>query len=486
MKVLTVPQIRSAEENAVINGVFSYSQMMENAGNTAASVISKKYDIKGKRAAVVCGVGNNGGDGFVIANALSRMGVFVTVITPLGQPKTQTAKEKFNFLPSITVTEELSGEYDFIIDALFGIGLDRTVAGMALMSVEWMNMTSGIKIAVDIPSGITPEGNVAGKAFMADLTVTFIALKSCLLVPPACDYCGEIIVDDIGVSTAEYKYLTVEAPKFKKSAKNSHKGTFGTALLVAGSYGMCGAEILAAKAAQKSGVGIVKAAVVDKNYTAFTASVPEAVTLPFLTDKDGGFSLTKEDAQRCLLGSDALLIGPGMGQSFSAKHTVVNFLKTAEIPVVLDADGINAISFDINILRGIKAPVIITPHPGEMARLIGVSVKEIQSKRIEYALDFAVKYGVVTLLKGANTVIASPDGRVFINTTGNYGMATAGSGDVLAGIIVALLARGYSPISAAKTAVYLHGVAGDNAAMKIGKISLTSGDIITELNLLFE
>lgn len=486
MKVLTVPQIRSAEENAVINGVFSYSQMMENAGRAATSIISNKYDIKGKRVAIVCGVGNNGGDGFVIANALSKIGVFVTVITPLGEPKTQTAKEQFSFLPSVRVTDELTGCYDFIIDALFGIGLDRTVAGEARRAVEWMNMADCVKIAVDIPSGITSDGKVAGIAFKADLTVTFIALKDCLLVPPASDYCGEIAVDNIGVPVSDYEYLTVDSPKFKEPDKNSHKGTFGTALLVAGSYGMCGAQILAAKSAQKAGVGIVKAAVIDKNYTTFTSSVPEAVTLPFATDKDGGFLLSDDEVMSCLSNSDALLIGPGMGQSFSAKQTVIKFLKNSQIPIVLDADGINAISFDINVLRGIKAPVIITPHPGEMARLVGVSVKEIQSDRIAYARNFSMKYGVITVLKGANTIIALPDGEVFINATGNYGMATAGSGDVLAGIMVSLLAKGYPPIFAAKAAVYLHGVAGDNAAKKVGKASLTAGDIITELNLLFE
>lgn len=486
MKVLTVPQIRIAEENAVVNGVFSYSEMMQNAGVCAAKIISDKYCIKGKRVAIVCGVGNNGGDGFVIANELSKIGAFVTVITPLGDPKTSTAKEKFAFLPSVDVTDKLSGEYDFIIDAIFGIGLDRTLAGDALLAVEWMNISDGIKIAVDLPSGITPDGKIAGKAFMADFTVTFIALKDCLLVPPASDYCGEIIVADIGVEAGDYSYLTLEAPKFPRKLNNSHKGTFGTALLVAGSYGMCGAEILAAKAAQKSGVGIVKAAVVDKNYTAFTSSVPEAVSIPLSTDKDGGFALSDDDINKCLLGADALLIGPGMGQSFTARQSVVNLLKSSEVPVVLDADGINAISFDINILRGINVPVIITPHPGEMARLVGVTVKEIQSERIKYARDFAKEYGVITVLKGANTVVASPDGRVFINTNGNYGMATAGSGDVLAGITVSLLAQGYSPLFSAKSAVYLHGAAGDNAAGKIGKMSLTASDIITELNLLFE
>lgn len=483
MKVLTVPQIRVAEENAVLNGVFSYSQMMENAGRTAARIISENYDLSGKSVVIVCGVGNNGGDGFVIANALSRLGCFVTVITPLGEPRTVTAKEKFTFLPSVTLRDTLDGEYDFIIDSLFGIGLDRDLTGAALEAVEWMNMSSGVKIAVDLPSGITAEGKIAGKAFAAELTVTFIAMKSCLLVPPASEYVGKIVVADIGVETPYYEYLTVEAPVFNKRLVNSHKGSFGTALIVGGSYGMCGAEVLAARAAQKSGVGIVRAAVVDKNYTAFTVSVPEAVVLPFETDVDGGFCLDSKEIEHCLSGADALLIGPGMGQSFSAKQTVVNLLKSSKVPVVLDADGINAISFNINILREVKAPVIITPHPGEMARIVGVTVKEIQSDRIGYARGFSAKTGVITVLKGANTVVAAPDGRVFININGNSGMATAGSGDVLAGITVSLLAQGYSPLTAAKSAVFLHGVAGDKAAERCGKTSMTASDIISDLNI---
>jgi len=483
MKVLTVPQIRIAEEDAVLNGVFCYNEMMENAGKSAARIIAERFSLVGKSIAVVCGVGNNGGDGFVIANALSIMGAFVTVITPLGAPRSDTAKSKFSFLPSVNVTDKLFGEYDFIIDALFGIGLDRALSGAALDAVEWMNMSSGIKIAVDLPSGIMPDGKIAGRAFVADLTVTFIALKTCILVPPASNYCGEVVVADIGVNTEYYECLTVETPTFKKRVKNSHKGSFGTALIVGGSYGMCGAEILAARAAQKSGVGIVRAAVIDKNYTAFTVSVPEAVVLPFETDTEGGFCLNSKEICSCLMGADALLIGPGMGQSFSAKRAVFNFLKSAEVPVVLDADGINAISFDINILRRIKAPVIITPHPGEMARIVGVTVKEIESDRIKYAKNFAISYGVIVVLKGANTIIATPDGRVFININGNSGMATAGSGDVLAGIIVSLLAQGYSPLAAAKSAVYIHGEAGDKAALKYGKASMTASNIITELNI---
>lgn len=486
MKVLTVSQIRAAEENAVLNGTFSYAEMMFNAGSSAAKIITEKYNVVAKRVAVVCGVGNNGGDGFCIADILSKLGAFVTVITPLGAPKTETAAKFFKFLPSVTVTDELCGEYDIIIDALFGIGLDRTIAGRALEAVDFMNISSGIKIAIDLPSGIMENGKIAGKAFLADLTITFIAMKMALLLPPASDYCGDIEVADIGVIVKDFEALTIEAPSFKKRAKNSHKGTFGTGLIIGGSYGMCGAEILAARAALRSGIGLVKSVVTDKNYSAFCTSVPEAVTLPVKTETDGGVALTDEQIENLMIACDAVLIGPGMSGSFSAKQTVIKTLNAAKTPVVLDADGINAIAFDISILRRIKVPVIITPHPAEMARLCGVSVSEIQNNRVKYARNFSLVNGVITVLKGANTIVAAPDGSIYFNTTGNAGMATGGSGDVLSGIILSLLAQGFSPLNSALYGVFMHGRAGDIAASMIGEISMLPSDIIANLNKAFK
>jgi len=486
MKVLTVEQIRAAEENAVRNGIFSYKELMYNAGIAAVKIICDKYKVIGKHIAVISGVGNNGGDGFVIANELSKIGCFVTVITPLGEPRTETAKQFFNFLPSVTVTDTLSGDYDFIIDALFGIGLDRTLSGKAAETVDFINLSSGIKIAIDLPSGVLPDGHIGGKAVNADLTVTFIALKTCLLLPPASDFCGEICVADIGAPTTDYEFLTIEQPIFKKRTRNSHKGSFGTALIVAGSYGMCGAEILATKAALRSGVGIAKAVVTDKNYTAFCSSIPEAVTYPVVADRDGGISLSFDETKSLCSNAQAVLVGPGLGQSFAAKQTTINILKNAEIPIVLDADGINAVAFDINILRKTKAPVIITPHPGEMARLCGKSVREIEADRIGNAVKFAMETGCITVLKGANTIVAAPDGRVFFNTTGNAGLATGGSGDVLSGILVSLLSQGYSPLTAALSGVYIHGKAADIAAEKYGFASLLPSDIITELKTLLD
>jgi len=244
---------------------------------------------------------------------------------------------------------------------------------------------------------------------------------------------------------------------------------------------MCGASILAAKASLVSGVGIQKNLVCDKNYTAFCVSVPEAVTVPCDTLPNGCLDVFESVLEREILSADSLLIGCGIGQTENAKELVYKALKTTKIPTVIDADGINLIAGDIELLKTIEAPVIITPHPKEMARLCGVSVTEIQNNRPEYAKKIAVKADCIVVLKGANTVVASPDGKVYFNTTGNSGMATGGSGDVLSGMISARLAMGETPISAALSCVYLHGLSGDMATKKYSMNGMLPTDMIKEL-----
>ncbi|MCQ2440670.1 MAG: NAD(P)H-hydrate dehydratase [Clostridia bacterium] len=484
MKILTRSQIRAAEESAVANGTFSFEVLMLNAGRTAAKKISERYDIKGKRISVVCGKGNNGGDGIVVANELSQMGAFVRVCFPLGKPKTDTAASFMYMLNDIDVAGTVPKESDIIIDALFGTGLKGELLGEAAEIIDSLNLISGIKISIDIPSGVLCDEGECKKAFKADYTVTFIALKPCFVLPNASEYCGEVEVADIGVPVREYTYLTVPKPIEKKRPKNSHKGMYGTALLICGSYGMCGAEILSAKAAAVSGVGIVKAVVCDKNYTAFCTSLPEAVTVPVPTSQNGTLTVDDNLLKTLLTDSDAVLLGCGLGTSEEAKRLVKRVLQTTKIPIIIDADGINALSKDINIIRTVKAPVILTPHSGEMARLCGTDVKDIEHNRVMYAKRFATQNSCVLVLKGANTIVAAPDGRVFFNTTGNAGMATGGSGDVLAGMIVARLAKGEGALNSALSSVWLHGRAGDLAANKLTQNSLLPSDIITELRTL--
>lgn len=483
MRVLTGSLIKESEENAVKGGAFSFRELMYRAGSTAADIIAEKYGVVGKKTAVLCGCGNNGGDGFVAAEVLSRKGADVTVVTPFGMPKPENAKYYYGRLNGVKLLENFDGgEYDIIIDALFGIGLNRPLDKAAEEIIKKANSYNCVKVAIDVPSGVeTDTGKVWGAAFSADLTVTFIALKPCLVLPDGSDYCGETVVADIGVPTDKYSYLTTEKPVFKKRRHNSHKGTFGTALLFCGSYGMAGAAMLAAKAALRSGVGIVKSVLCDSIYAPFTAAVPEAVCVPVKQNKFGTLSAESIDIETLLKGANAVLLGCGMGNNTDTAEIVRLAAENAEAPLIIDADGINAICTRIDIIKKCKAPVIITPHPGEMARLLGTSVSAVEENRVSCARDFARENGCTVVLKGANTVIAAENGEIFFNCTGNPGMSTGGSGDVLSGIIAALAAQGMPALSAAKAAVYLHGEAGDKAALKKGQRALIPSDIIEEL-----
>ncbi len=484
MKILTRSQIRTAEESAVASGTFSFEQLMLNAGRSAAEKIMQRYDVKGKNITVVCGNGNNGGDGIVVADKLSKSGAFVTVCFPQGTPKTDTAKSFLYMTDGLKMVNSLPKENDIIIDALFGTGFKGSLLGETAEMVDCMNLSGAVKIAIDVPSGVVCDSGECKKAFKADYTVTFIALKPCFVLPNASEYCGEVEVADIGVKIKEYSYLTVPRPTVKKRLKNSHKGTYGTALLICGSYGMCGAQILSARACAVSGVGIVKSVVCERNYTALCTALPEAVTVPVSTSQNGAMVIDDNTLKSLIDESDALLIGCGIGKSEEAKKLVKRTLQIANIPVIIDADGINAVSKDINIIRTVKAPVILTPHPAEMARLCGTDVKDIESNRCLYAKRFAMQNDCVLVLKGANTIVAAPDGRVFFNTTGNAGMATGGSGDVLSGMIVARLAKGENALNSALSSVWLHGKAGDLAANRLTQNSLLPSDIIEELRTL--
>jgi len=478
--VLTKALIKESEENAVKSGAFSFRELMFNAGSKAAEIICANFDCNEKKTAVVCGNGNNGGDGFVIARFLYEHGCDVTVIIPCGEPVTENAAHYYNKLGLIEIKNSFDVEYEIIIDAVFGIGLNRAPNEQLSNMFEKINNSNAVKIAVDIPSGVEADtGKVFTTAVQADFTVTFIALKPCFVLPKGSDYCGKTVVADIGVIPQGEGFSVIKEPYFKKRPHNSHKGDFGTALIMCGSYGMAGAAILATRAALRSGVGIAKCVVCEGIYSAFTAAVPEAVCVPVKQSENGTFN--EIDIRDISQKTTALLFGCGVGCSEQIQSLLENIIKTSEIPIVLDADGINALCSSINLIKESKAPIIITPHPGEMARLSGKTVAEVEADRINTAREFAIEYGCIVVLKGADTIVASPKGEIFFNTTGNPGMATGGSGDVLAGILVSLLAQGEDLLEAAKAAVYLHGAAGDRAALKKGERAMLPSDIIEEL-----
>lgn len=508
MLVLENTEVVNMEKDAVRNGI-SMSSLMEQAGNAvselAAKIISEK---KLKKITVLCGKGNNGGDGFVIARFLSVM-ADVNVILAHGNPQTELSKLNFNLIPEkvpiLTYNSdsgscmEIIENSEMIIDAIYGLGfrdaLDPDSGEIIFLSNQ---NKKAVKIAVDIPSGIVCNtGEIINGCFEADYTVTFTTLKPLHVLYPSMDYCGEISVTDIGipdniVKQALYTMRTTDEyiqhnsmPKRKKSA---HKGINGTLLSVCGSYGMAGAALLSGKAALRSGVGLLKLALPKSIYPIVSANLTESVFMPLNEDSSG--NITPDDLNKVIIeameNASALLVGCGIGKSEIMQTFVQTIIQSCTKPMVIDADGINAICKNVDILRSSSAPIILTPHPAEMARLAGVSTMAVQASRYRIASDFAGEYGVTVILKGANTLIALPDrNAVYVNLTGNNGMAKGGSGDVLAGMIASFLAQGMSTEKAAVMGVYYHGLAGDKTAEKYSKRGMLPSDMIEELKYIF-
>lgn len=500
MKILTSDQTRKAEQIAYNMGL-NGERLMENAGSAAVRIIRQKYKVENLNAVVVVGQGNNGGDGYVVARKLKEYGAKVTVIMTLGMAATRdsaTMQKRavdsgvsvINYYDNINLSLNAIATADIIVDAIFGIGFSRGVDRELSGIIEKINNSSAKKIALDIPSGIVADtGEILGAAIKSDLTVSFIGYKLCHFEYPAKEYCGEVVAVSIGIdekSITDYSAETIDVKSalgfLKEIPKNAHKGTKGTALVIGGSFGMAGAPMLSAKAAMRSGVGIVKVCTTKETYPAAAPMLPEAVFVP----KDGrdGFLSSEDITVDLFKNVNSILIGPGMGYNDTTVGAVAKAASLAKVPTVVDADGLNAISAEPQILNS-NFLVAVTPHPGEMARITGKSVLEIQQNRISVAREFAKQYGVITVLKGAYTVVAMPSGKVHINVTGNEGMATAGSGDMLAGMIAAFLANGIYPEKAVLAAVCLHGLAGDITAKKLGVRSILTSDMIEQLPYIF-
>ena len=482
MTVLTKAQIKLAEENAVNSGTFSFRELMHTAGKSAFEEIVARYEIAGKKIAVICGKGNNGGDGCVIADLLLSKGANVTLILPYGAPKTENANYYFEKLGDIKTLSSFEDKYDYIIDALFGIGFVGSPDKDITRLIESVNKSNAVKISVDIPSGVECDtGDVNGVAVKSDLTLTFISYKPCFVLPKGNDYCGEVKVIDIGVEVTDKTYEIIEKPKLKPRNHNCHKGTFGTALLICGSYGMAGALMLSAKACLRSGVGIAKCMMPKSIYAPVTSFIPEAVCVPLKEAKQGTLKFNKKALRKHIESADAVLFGCGIGNPKSNVKTLKYLLENYTKTLIIDADGINALSLSIDLLEKSKASVILTPHPGEMARLCGTTVAKIEENRPKFAKKIALRYKCHVVLKGSNTIVATPRGEISFNILGNSGMATGGTGDVLAGVITSLSAQGYSDKEAAEYGVYLHSLAGDNALKDKSPAALLPTDIIERL-----
>lgn len=501
-KILTTQQVKSVEDKANESGI-SYLRLMENAGSACAKIIRNRFDETGIRdVLIICGKGKNGGDGFVIARKLYENGYRVKILLALGNPGAENAVEMENRvrdlgIPIAMYNEQNSAQIDvieksdIIVDCIFGTGFRGRADEQTERLFKRISASDGYVVSIDLPSGLNADSNlVEGEAVKADLTISIIALKRALVYFPSCEYAGNIKTVNIGVhdeiidefcNTYSLEYKDIKA-KMPKRNEESNKGDFGKVLAICGSYEMPGAALMSTAAANEAGSGIVKLAFPDKAYPVMMSMTPEKVLVPLPSNKYGKFSTNaiprlKDEIKNC----DAILLGCGIGQDNDTLNIVRFVLSHAKVPVVLDADGINLISTNIDILRNAKCPVVITPHPGEAARLLGVSVQAVQQDRILSAKMLYEKFGVTVVLKGSRTVITNDGKRFYINMTGNSGMATAGSGDVLAGMILSFIGQGLSPYVASAAAVYIHGLCGDLVSEKYSKQGTTAAKIIDEI-----
>ena len=506
MKFYTRAQFVLLEQCAAEIGLTEL-RLMENAGSAAARVIRERYDISGKLVTVLCGKGNNGGDGFVAARRLKDAGAQVQIILADGETLSSNAQEMFSRtrdvgIPSLNYdmwpeqAATLLQQSFLIVDAVYGIGFQGEPSPAMSERFFFISGLPGDIVALDIPSGVHADtGQVKGGCIHADLTVCFHALKPGLVIFPGARFCGELLVAPIGIpeqadDAVQPFLLSVDCgemiPYFGRREIDAHKGDFGRALLLCGSRGMSGAAVLSAKAALRAGAGLVTLGAPLSAAQSAAAQLTEPILAYLPEDDAGGFaSAALPSILDMLLACDAALIGCGVGRGQGAQDTVLDVLRIAACPLVVDADGLNIVAEHMDILKETRAEVVLTPHPGEMARLTGKTVAEVQSSRLETATVFAKQHRVTVVLKGANSIVAFAGGEAYVNMTGNPGMATPGSGDVLAGIIVSLLAQGLPPKQAVPYAVYLHGLAGDHAAASYSQRGMTAGDIIAKLPGIF-
>lgn len=459
--------------------------LMERAALQAVEAMEQeKVDLR--KVLVIAGSGNNGGDGFAVARLLYQKGNDVAVMFA-GNEKSMSEECRIQrrITENIgieTFTELPEEEYTVIIDALFGVGLCRDITGSYAEVIDWMNRQTGWKIAIDIPSGISAAtGQVLGTAFRADLTVSFQCEKLGTVLYPGQEYAGKTIAAEIGIDTAFYEKIPEicytldpeDLPELLPARKSdSHKGTYGKVLMITGSKGMAGAAYLSAKAAYICGAGLVQIYTHEQNRTILQQLLPEAIISTYE-------AYSEQELKSLLEWADAVCIGCGLGQSDISASLLRGTLTFGKVPCVIDADGLNLLaSYKEYLLHNPGREIILTPHMKEMSGLLGCSVQELKKERFSMLNTFIAEYPVICALKDARTVVAGRNRRNFVNTAGNSAMAKAGSGDVLSGVITALLAQHMSAYDAAVTGVYLHARGGDEAQRMLGSYSVLAEDLI--------
>lgn len=495
--IVTAEEMKEYDNNTITHIGVPGMVLMERAALQLKEVICKHVH-NPQTMLIVTGVGNNGGDGLALARLFSREDCDVTVCRLENLNKeTESFRTQRKILEhySVEILEEekaletlkefakVKAGFDVVVDAVFGVGLSRPLSGSFAEAVAAMNAIRGYKVAADIPSGICANtGKVLGCAFKADLTVTFGFAKRGLYLYPGTDYVGQLAVADIGIAEQSFMgripkvftYRDTPCKYLPKRANAGNKGTFGKVLLIGGFEKMTGAAILSAKAIFRSGAGMVKVLLPSENRSILQTSVPEVMC--------GDFA----DIKSSLAWADVVAIGPGLGKSAEAIDILKQVLECSDLPLVTDADALNIISADCNIkvsylaYKGVK---IMTPHMGEWSRLSQMPISELKEDLFENVTKTAVEYQAIVVCKDARTLVAHPDGRIYLNTTGNNGMATAGSGDALTGIVAGLLAQNNDAFTMASLAVYLHGMAGDTARDIYTEYGVTAGRIVDNIRV---
>jgi NAD(P)H-hydrate epimerase len=513
MRVLNSAQMREADRRTIEEIGISSLVLMENAGRQVVAAMEAMYsDLGDREVAVLCGRGNNGGDGLVVARTLLQRGIDVsvfligTVSDVRGDARTNLEILSRLGLTAVEIGDSQAWELHvsevtdctLIVDAIFGTGLNAPLSGLIESVVADVNESGIPVVAIDLPSGLSADSvKPIGASIEAAMTVTLAAPKLPLVLPPAETRAGDIVIADIGIPADILD--TVEGPRVElltragmrelitPRAPDSHKGDYGRILIVAGSKGKTGAAHLAATGALRSGAGLVTIATPATCQAVLAAMGPEYMTeaLEEAGGPDGSedAGIDPDNVDRVLeMARDVIALGPGLGRGAATRRFIKGLVDRATMPLVIDADGLNAFSDEPDKLAGREGrDVIITPHPGEMGRLVGMSADEVQASRLEIARNFAVAHHLYVVLKGHRTLIATPDRKIFINPTGNAGMATGGTGDVLTGMIAAWLAQLLDAEAACKLAVYLHGMAGDLAEADEGEVAMTSADVAGHL-----
>ncbi|MBQ3225445.1 MAG: NAD(P)H-hydrate dehydratase [Clostridia bacterium] len=495
MQIVTIDEMRKAEATAFSEYGVSSLVMMENAAQGFCDALEKEYGgVEGKSVCVFCGGGNNGGDGYAIARLLSLRGAKPFVVTKKdreflsGDARTNAVLTEQFGIP-ISSSCPADGSYDIAVDSIYGIGFHGALSEMDRQMTECINRAPYVA-AVDMPSGANAQnGSVSESCVRANLTVTFGRAKLGQFLYPAKEQIGKLVVVPISVPNQVWDELGTRHSVLTDAvfdllplrAMDSHKGSYGKVLALGGSKGMCGAAVLSAEAVLRSGAGMATLAVPNVISEIAMKKLTEVMVLPLKSEGETVSSEAFLPLKEKLDTQDVLLMGCGLGRGYGVEQLVQKLAQESEKPMVIDADGINAIAQNIDILKQKKAAAVLTPHPVEYSRLIGKDPKEWYGERVSIARKFAMEYQLCLVLKGADSLIATPDGRVLVNPVSNSGMATAGSGDVLAGVIAGLIAQGASAENAACIGVYLHALAGQIAKEQFGEYAMTAGDVLRAL-----